>query len=71
MFTSYNRNGSIKVDFEVVYRSKTPTTKIRNVEIVIKTLQTETKDKFLGKLPILSQNFEIKGNVSRYICLFV
>ena len=70
MFTSYDRNGSVKVDFEVVYRSKTPTTKIRNVEIVIKTLQKETKDMLLGKL-ILSQNFEIKGNVPRYMFLFV
>ena len=70
MFTSHNRNGSVKVDFEVKYKSKTPTTKIRYVQVVIETLQRETKDKLLGKLAILPQNFKIKGNVLRYIfCL--
>ena len=61
MFLSCNRNGSLKVDFRVIYRSKTPTTKIVKVVLVIETLKRETKNRTLGKFIILPQSFEIKG----------
>ena len=66
------RNGSIKIDFIVVYRSDTPTTKSKEVQEVATILDVEIQDGFVESLEVPRNAFVLKGNqskLSRYIIL--